>query len=86
MRTAGVKIVEVAAGHLHNLALPSNGYVFSCGANDYGKLGLSDRPMRPIPTAIQRFLTRRALKVAAGPFHSATRVSCGQFGVDSEHV
>jgi len=78
VRTAGGKIVEVAVGHSHNLALLLNGSVFSWGANYYGQLGLSDRLMRPIPTAIQRFLTRRALKVAAGPFHSAATVSCGQ--------
>jgi len=75
---AGGKIVQVAVGHSHNLVLLSNGSIFSWGANYYGQLGLSDRRMRPIPTAIQRFLTRPALKVAAGPFHSAATVSCGQ--------
>jgi len=72
------KIVEVAVGHSHNLARLSNGSVYSWGSNYYGQLGLSDRRMRSIPTPIKRFLTRPALKVAAGPFHSAASVPCGQ--------
>lgn len=48
-----VKIVDIAAGDSHALALTSDGKIYAWGANDLGQLGVGDYYNRYQPTIIQ---------------------------------
>ena len=63
------RIVSVAVGSLHNLALTADGVVYSWGCNDDGALGRSGDENVPIPiTALEGVPIR---KVSVGDCHSA---------------
>ena len=66
---AAVRIVEVATGSSHSLAVTSEGTVYSFGSNEYGQLGMGEKSAASFGPQV----------VAAGSLASlrARRVSCG---------
>ena len=68
----GVRIVSVAAGEYHSLALSSDGRVFAWGANREGGLGLGDRTDCSSPRELR---LGTALPDAAGGAASSTVVA-----------
>jgi len=72
---SGVRIVAVACGAYHTLALSSDGAVFSHGHS--GALGHDDREDRRIPTRIAALADVRAAAVAAGGASSAVMSEAG---------
>src|SRR3990167_1867701 len=66
----------VACGHYHSLFLDFEGFVWSCGLNEYGQLGLGDYELRTIPQKIQT--VTEIQKIACGRDHSILLDSAGQ--------
>ncbi|KAM9812971.1 RCC1 and BTB domain-containing protein 2-like [Syngnathus typhle] len=48
----GIKVVQVACGYAHTLALSDGGSVYSWGANSYGQLGTGNKNNYSLPTLI----------------------------------
>ncbi|XP_064458774.1 probable E3 ubiquitin-protein ligase HERC4 isoform X2 [Ornithodoros turicata] len=66
LRRFGSRVVkDVACGKQHTLVLLANGYVYSCGSNEFGQLG-QDRSQRKLE------------QVSALAAHEIRAVSCGQ--------
>lgn len=66
LRRFGSRVVkDVACGKQHTLVLLANGYVYSCGSNEFGQLG-QDRSQRKLE------------QVTALAAHEIRAVSCGQ--------
>ncbi|ODN94743.1 hypothetical protein L198_04887 [Cryptococcus wingfieldii CBS 7118] len=68
------KVVEIASGNQHSLALDEEGYVYAWGYAGYSRLGLSDQKDRLSPTLVPQFagnnIATRAKSVACGPTSS----------------
>lgn len=66
-----MKIVAVAAGNQHSMALSADGEVFTWGANMFGALGLGPRPRHsPTPSLVPALWKHKVAAIAAGNFHS----------------
>ncbi|RDL36574.1 RCC1 protein [Venustampulla echinocandica] len=85
---SGRKIVQVALGHSHSLAVDSQGDIFSWGQNHYGVLGYSlprttlkdDDPICSTPRQIFGPLKRETIiGVAASAIHSVAHTSTSLF-------
>ncbi|PYH93281.1 mitochondrial protein Fmp25 [Aspergillus ellipticus CBS 707.79] len=84
----GSKIVQIAAGDYHSLALDKDGNVFAFGDNSFGQLGMTfnpGSPFRDIPTQVP------IKKLYRGPWLAkATRVAAGGansfFTVDAQRT
>jgi alpha-tubulin suppressor-like RCC1 family protein len=63
-----ITIIEISAGGYHSLFLTDDGYVYSCGYNYYGQLGVDDKDDKYIPTLIENLNNIR--KISAGDHHS----------------
>jgi regulator of chromosome condensation len=63
------KIVSIAVGSLHNLALTADGHVYSWGCNDDGALGRTGEENIPLPVAALQDVPIR--KISVGDCHSA---------------
>jgi len=73
------RIVSVAAGKRHSLAVDEDGVVFAWGDGSSGQLGLGDRAGRTAPTVI-RWLTEKSIvvkEVYAGQARSFVRCATG---------
>lgn len=67
---AGSKILQLAAGSHHSLALISDGGVFAWGSNLEGQLGLPDvSGLVNKPTKVQ--IPEPVKQISAGYYHSA---------------
>lgn len=66
----GIRIVAVACGNYHALALDTHGHVYSWGNNLYGSLGLGDSVDRLFPTRIEQFANVSITNIYAGPASS----------------
>ncbi|TVU35259.1 hypothetical protein EJB05_17138, partial [Eragrostis curvula] len=68
------KVVAVAAGEAHTLALTGDGEVYSWGRGMFGRLGTGREGDELVPTAVAPVVTGRArprfVAVAAGAYHS----------------
>jgi alpha-tubulin suppressor-like RCC1 family protein len=75
----GAKVVSVAAGDDHCVALTAQGDVMTWGRGAYGRLGHNDQDDRRTPTPITRdlFENAPAVFISAGKFHSAAISSDG---------
>jgi regulator of chromosome condensation len=86
----GDKIISIAVGSLHNLALTADGRVYSWGCNDDGALGRTGE--ENIPLAIPTFDSIPIKAVRVGDCHSAfidyaNRVwICGTYKDSSGHI
>jgi len=68
---AGQRVVAVSAGGYHNLALTTNGSVWSWGDGGFGKLGHGDMQGQLLPKKIEAFAVGSASSpVSAGSYHS----------------
>jgi hypothetical protein len=80
----GTKIIQVAAGSGHSLALSSTGQVYAWGYDDDGELG--DAPMSPadepapVPVSYDAEMPpgTKIIQIAAGSLHSLALSSTGQ--------
>ncbi|PRQ27534.1 putative regulator of chromosome condensation 1/beta-lactamase-inhibitor protein II [Rosa chinensis] len=66
------KVVAVAAGEAHTLALTGDGYVYSWGRGMFGRLGTGSESDELCPVRV-KFKPEKGLKfvgVAAGAYHS----------------
>ncbi|KAL7414472.1 regulator of chromosome condensation 1/beta-lactamase-inhibitor protein II [Mrakia frigida] len=66
----GKKVVSVASGHSHSLALDSEGFVYAWGYGGYCRMGLQDQKDRLLPVDIPQFAQERV--TARAKF-----ISCG---------
>ncbi|MDR2152806.1 MAG: hypothetical protein LBO72_08295 [Helicobacteraceae bacterium] len=73
----GKKIVAVATGTWHSLALTSDGKVYATGSNANGQLGLGDKIGRETWAFVSSLSDKRITRVAAGHFHSLALDSDG---------
>jgi alpha-tubulin suppressor-like RCC1 family protein/uncharacterized protein YkwD len=69
------KIVKIAAGGVHNLALEQNGRVWAWGGNAYGQLGNGDTDDRWLP--VRPVNMYQVAAIAAGFGHSMVRKEDG---------
>ncbi|XP_058225438.1 uncharacterized protein LOC131334446 [Rhododendron vialii] len=79
---AGETIVKVACGTNHAVAVDSNGFVYTWGCGDYGRLGHKEQKDEWVPRRVETFtkhnvLPRDAL-IAAGSVNSACTAGGGQ--------
>ena len=68
-----VKAIQTSTGNAHSLVLYDNGFVYACGDNYYGQLGIDNgytltliEMIRPIGLPV----TAKAINIAAGEYHS----------------
>jgi alpha-tubulin suppressor-like RCC1 family protein len=82
---------KIAAGNYYSLAIDTQGKLYACGANKYGKLGLRDLKDRTIPTLIKSELTFRTISSSykhslaldtKGKLYAWGRNDEGQLGLD----
>ena len=59
-----VKIVEIAVGEKHVVALDENGTVWTWGSNTYYQLGISSKAQSNVPVKVK--LEEKVVKIAAG--------------------
>jgi E3 ubiquitin-protein ligase HERC4 len=75
---SGEKIVDVACGHSHVLALTSKGHIYSWGNNESGECGLGFK--NPVVLDPQKILIRNIIRVFAN-FHSMALTRDGKLYV-----
>ncbi|WVR07652.1 hypothetical protein IAU60_004694 [Kwoniella sp. DSM 27419] len=68
------KIVQIASGSQHSLALDEEGYVYAWGFAGYSRLGLQDQKDRMVPTVVPHFagnnMVTRGESILCGPTSS----------------
>ncbi|MDR2153290.1 MAG: hypothetical protein LBO72_10775 [Helicobacteraceae bacterium] len=67
---SGAKIVAIAAGEAHSLALTSDGKVYAAGWNNEGQLGLGDENDRGVFTLVSSLEGKKIARIAAGGWNS----------------
>ncbi|OQS07030.1 hypothetical protein THRCLA_00983 [Thraustotheca clavata] len=70
------KVVQLAAGQDHSVALCSSGSVYTWGGNKHGQLGLGHYNNKIVPTQVS-VITRRVTMIAAGPTYTVVLVETG---------
>lgn len=90
----GKKIVQIASGQQHNIALDSEGYCYGWGFGGLGRLGLGVQADQLIPAQIPYFAGSNALtrckKIAAGSTNTLfidnqeMVLLCGKFKVSGD--
>ena len=73
----GTRVVRIAAGYAHSLAVTSTGVVFSCGKNYNGQLGDGTTTDRDMPVKVSLPAGPKVTAVAAGADHSLAVTSTG---------
>jgi alpha-tubulin suppressor-like RCC1 family protein len=73
----GTRVLHVACGRCHSIAVDSNGRLFSWGGNDDGALGHGDRLSRATPTACAALEGMVVVGVACGSRHTLALVRDG---------
>jgi alpha-tubulin suppressor-like RCC1 family protein len=74
---AGKKVVAIAAGFAHTLAVTSTGAVFNCGKNDDGELGDGGTTDSDVPVKVDLAAGTKVTSVVAGAGHSLAVTSTG---------
>lgn len=54
----GIKVVKLACGYSHVLALTDEGTMYSWGSNSHGQLGIGNKVNSPIPVRILKSVGR----------------------------
>ena len=65
-----IRVVAIAAGAVHSMALTDEGYVFSFGLGWHGQLGHGDSEAQLKPKMIDELIPKRVVAIAAGGLHS----------------
>jgi len=76
---AGQRVVAVAAGDFHSLALTAVGAVWSWGEGDIGRLGHGDEQNQLLPKKVEALAGQRVVAVSAGIAHSLALTADGAF-------
>ena len=69
----GKKIVAIAAGFSHSLALDSDGKIYAWGLNDHGQLGNNSTVDSPVPVMVDTngvLAGKNIVRISAGNVHS----------------
>lgn len=75
----GVKIVEIAAGARHNVALDEDGLVWTWGQGEYGRLGNGDSSDSTEPEPLEFFEEiGECIKIRSGSSFSAALTKAGE--------
>ena len=74
----GVRVLAIAAGGVHSLALSEGGEVYSCGLGYFGQLGHGDTAKQRTPRPIAVLQGVRVGAVAAGGRHSLAVSTAGR--------
>ena len=74
----GRRVVAIAAGEYHSLAIDEDGAVFGWGANGTGALGTGDRTDSSTPRLVLINPQDRAIAVAGGGAHSLVLLEDGR--------
>lgn len=64
---SGKKVIDVAVGSVHCLAVTEDGEVFSWGRNEQGQLGDTSSIARTIPAIVTGLDSKEITGVACGP-------------------
>jgi alpha-tubulin suppressor-like RCC1 family protein len=81
------KIVQVACGGYHTLALNDKGDVYAWGAGEYGQLGLPGKPHSVFrPTLVKALEGLQVSFIACGASHSIALTKDGQVCFTSIHL
>eukprot|EP00947_MAST-08B_sp_MAST-8B-sp1_P002028 g2028.t1 len=82
---SGVRVCAMSAGN-HSMFLTEDGKVYSCGSEEYGKLGHGNEEDQYVPKLIEALSGTRVCAVSAGSHHSlfltedGKAYSCGDEG------
>ncbi|EDQ85787.1 uncharacterized protein MONBRDRAFT_11635 [Monosiga brevicollis MX1] len=76
---SNVRFVAVAAGRDHSLFVTTNGFVLSCGTNQFGQLGMRDVAELHTPAILKTLRGQRARLAAASGVHSVIVTDGGIF-------
>lgn len=71
------KIIDIAAGTKHSIALSGNGDLFTFGYGDNGQLGHKNTDNQKKPAYVVDFKGVRVSKISAGNFHSVVQTEKG---------
>ena len=71
------RVVSVAAGSEHSLALAAEGALFSFGCGVDGQLGHGDTANQPQPKRVVALAKQRVVSVAASDYHSLVLTAKG---------
>ncbi|MGO3702061.1 MAG: RCC1 domain-containing protein [Candidatus Saccharimonadales bacterium] len=77
---SGKRIVQIAGGNSHSLALDSDGKVYAWGLNDYGQLGNNSTTSSAVPVAVSagsELGSKTITQISAGNVHSTAVASDG---------
>ena len=74
---AGRRVVAVAAGSVHSLALTADGAVWSWGGGVDGRLGHGDGQRQLLPKKVEALAGQRAVALSAGYNHSIALTADG---------
>lgn len=77
---AGKKIVAIAAGSFHSLALANDGTIYAWGSNNYGQLGNGNNTLSNIPVAVNQtgvLIGKKIIAISAGSVHSLALANDG---------
>nr|XP_043613240.1 ultraviolet-B receptor UVR8 [Erigeron canadensis] len=98
INNSGRKVISVAAGEAHTLALTGDGSVYSWGRGTFGRLGTGSELDRLFPVKVESSFTERVkfVGVSAGAYHSLAlsddglvwswgQNTYGQLGVNGEN-
>jgi alpha-tubulin suppressor-like RCC1 family protein len=75
--SGGTKVVAIAAGFAHSVAVTSTGAVFACGKNDDGELGDGGTADSDVPVKVDLPVGTKVTAVAAGAGHNLAVTSTG---------
>eukprot|EP00741_Cyanophora_paradoxa_P016699 tig00020938_g16128.t1 len=73
----GVRVISVAAGAAHTVALSSQGEVWSWGDGQAGQLGHGDHALQRVPRTVDALRGKNTIGLAAGDHHSAAVTADG---------
>ena len=76
-KLSGTKVVAIAAGFAHSVAVTSTGAVFACGKNDDGELGDGGTTDSDVPVKVDLPVGTKVTAVAAGAGHNLAVTSTG---------
>ncbi|XP_076311235.1 RCC1 and BTB domain-containing protein 1-like isoform X1 [Tachypleus tridentatus] len=75
----GLKVIEIACGSHHSIALTSNGEVYAWGQNSYGQVGLGSTTNQPTPRKVTSGIgARQCIAIACGQSSSMAVLDNGE--------
>ena len=84
-----IKIIDIAAGAFHNLAVDVNCKVYSWGGNKYGQCGHGVKSLNVLPKLIEELKDYQANTIRCGQYHSYISSECGKhylFGANTGYA